>query len=73
LANNSGSSGSWVILANESAVPDNGGINSISVSNGTTYAGTGGYDLNNNLFAPYSFLTNWLQYIVILRFYEYQL
>lgn len=50
LANNSGNGGSWVILANESGVPDNGGINSISVSNGTTYAGTGGYDLNNNVY-----------------------
>ncbi len=48
LANNTGAGGSWLILANESAVPDNGGINSIAVSNGTAYAGTGGYDLNNN-------------------------
>ena len=50
LANNSGAGGSWLILANESAVPDDGGINSITVSNGTTYVGTGGYDLNNNAY-----------------------
>lgn len=48
LASNAGNNGSWLILANESSVPDNGGINSIAVSNGTAYAGTGGYDLNNN-------------------------
>lgn len=50
LVNNAGTGGSWQILANESGVPDNGGINSIAVNNGTTYAGTGGYNLDNNTY-----------------------